>query len=81
MLLNTRIKDVTLKITLHHILRNAHKSIDRTCRNIIALGKDLSSENFSPDTLSSLQDELKQILSNMNEEQVKAWLVQNFHLY
>lgn len=81
MSLNNRVKEVTLKITLHHVLRNAHKSIERTCRNAIALGKDLSNENFSPDTLSHLQNELREKLPHMNEEQIKAWLVQKFHLY
>lgn len=81
MSLNNRVKEVTLKITLHHVLRNAHKSIERTCRNAIALGKDLSNENFSPDTLSHLQNELREKLPYMNEEQIKAWLVQKFRLY
>lgn len=81
MSLNNRVKEVTLKITLHHVLRNAHKSIERTCRNAIALGKDLSNENFSPSALSHLQNELREKLPYMNEEQIRAWLVQKFRLY
>lgn len=80
MSLNTRIKEVTLKITLHHILRNTHKSLERTCRNVIALGKDLSNEHFTPDVLNQLQIELKSLLHEANEEQIKAWLILKFHL-
>lgn len=78
--LNDRLKEVTLKITLHHLLRNTQKSVDRTSRNIIALGKDLSSEAFAPELINEFQNELKVLLSDYDEEQVKKWLVLKFHL-
>lgn len=80
MSLDTRIKEVTLKVTLHHILRNTHKSLERTCRNVIALGKDLSNEHFTYDTLNQLQIELKGLLQEADEEQIISWLVLKFHL-
>lgn len=78
--LNQRLKEVTLKITIHHLLRNTKKSIDRTCRNIIALGKDLSSEEFSISVLNEFHAELKALLNSADEEQIKEWLVLKFHL-
>lgn len=78
--LNQRMKEVTLKVTLHHLLRNTSKSIDRTCRNIIALGKDLSSKDFPKETLEEFQNELKALLPDSTEEQIRTWLVLRFHL-
>lgn len=80
MSLEKKLKQVTLSVSLRHLLRNKAKSKERTCRNMIELGKELSQVALSEGELGALYQELLSMLDEKNEEELKNWMLGTFRL-
>lgn len=80
MSLDKKLKQAALSVALRHMLKNKEKSKERTCRNIIELGKELSSKPILETDLSSLYKELIGIIDDSGEEKLKSWIINAFQL-
>lgn len=80
MSLDKKLKQAALSVALRHMLKNKEKSKERTCRNIIELGKELSSKPILETDLSSLYKELIGIIDDSGEEKLKSWIIKAFQL-
>ncbi len=80
MSLETKLKQVTLSVSLRHLLRNKAKSKERTCRNMIELGKELSKVTTSEGELSRLYQELLKMIDEKDEDELKNWMIGVFKL-
>lgn len=80
MSLETKLKQVTLSVSLRHLLRNKAKSKERTCRNMIELGKGLSKVTPSEGELSRLYQELLKMIDAKDEDELKNWMIGVFKL-
>lgn len=80
MSLDKKLKQAALNVALRHIIKNKEKSRERTCRNVIELGKELTTKEMDAGSLGSLYSELLASINQMDDEMLKEWVIQQFEL-
>ncbi|MDA3730169.1 hypothetical protein PBV87_01390 [Niameybacter massiliensis] len=78
--LDNRLKQVALSVAIRHLSKNRQKSKERTCRNVIELAKDLSEEPLTKEALNTYYNQLMEQIDTDNEEELRTWVIQTFHL-
>ncbi|MGL4737196.1 MAG: hypothetical protein ACRCW2_07020 [Cellulosilyticaceae bacterium] len=80
MSLDQKLKQAALNVALRHMTRSKAYGKERTCRNVIELGKELATKEINPAYGNSLYAELYEEIEGMDLETLRCWMIEKFEL-